>query len=58
MERAVPSTKDCHVIKHSTQCPAGTKNQASCPLSFSLKAILLFQPRFGTIGQDFSIQIK
>ena len=58
MERAVPSTKDWHVIKHSIQCPAGTKNQASYPLSFSLKAILLFQPRFGTIGQDFSIQIK
>lgn len=47
-------------IKHSTQTSSRRLKPSilSSPHPHLPQAIMLFQPRFGTIGWDFSIQIK
>lgn len=44
-------------IKHSTQCTVDTRNQSSS-VPLSLRAVLLFQLRFRTVGWAWSVKMK
>lgn len=45
-------------IKHSTQCTVDTRNQAPSSVPLSLRAVLLFQLRFRTVGWAWSVKMK